>query len=78
MKTISKLYFDLFDKAGTLRLTFVLSCLFGGVSLHTWLNSYLKLDELWWVIFWFYFPAVIIFAFKFIRDGYAQDKRNKK
>jgi len=78
MKWISKLYFNLFDKAGTLRLVFVLSCLFGGISFDTWLNYYHTRDEFLWVIFWFYFSAIILFAFKSIRDAYQQSKKVKK
>lgn len=31
-----------------------------------------------WVVFWFYLPFLIVAPIKFICDGYAQDKRNKK
>lgn len=33
MKFISRLYFNLFKKIGNIRLLFVISCLFGGISL---------------------------------------------
>ena len=31
-----------------------------------------------WVIFWFYFPFLIVLPIKFIVDGYSEDKKDKK
>jgi len=79
MKIISKLYFNLFDKAGTLRLVFVLGCLCAAIRLNAWIDTHKPEPyDFLWVIFWFYFPAIIAFVLKFIRDGYKQDKRSKK
>lgn len=37
-----------------------------------------SLSGLWyllWVVFWFYFPFLIVLPFKFVIDGYNQDKK---
>lgn len=33
---------------------------------------------LFWLVVVFYLPFLVVLPVKFIRDGYAQDKRNKK
>ena len=79
MKFISKLYFNIFKRTGELRLCFILSCLFGGISLFTWFTTYwLEWNEIWWVGFWFYLPFLIVLPIKFIVDGYSEDKKDKK
>lgn len=79
MNFISKLYFGAFKQTGELHLCFILSCLFGGISLYTWFTYYwLEWNEIWWVGFWFYLPFFIIWPISFIVDGYKQDKKKKK
>lgn len=49
MNFISKLYFGAFKQTGELHLCFILSCLFGGISLYTWFTYYYPMtDEEYW------------------------------
>lgn len=74
-----KMYFNTIQSKGNLRLLIVISGLCAGISILSLLvNPPYSVFDVLWVVFWFYLPFLIVAPIKFICDGYAQDKRNKK
>lgn len=78
-RLLAGIYFNYIQKTGNIRLLLILGAicaLISGLVLNA--NPPCSILNYLWILFWFYFPFLVVLPFKFVRDGYIQDKGVKK